>query len=135
MLDPDKMFLDTTFNTNHSIYKEHLVGLHEVNEVQHASCSTSASILNKKEWMAENFHLRLVRGGIANLISVPKLERVGCHLVHKAGGQWIACTPRGENIVFQTDTKGLTVGFPCIQLSEWKEVATVVQTMCGNTWG
>ena len=62
-------------------------------------------------WLNEN--------GIANLISISKLEADGYVVKTDTKGEWQIVNPEGETIPFQSD-KGMCVGMPYIDLQEFK---------------
>ena len=63
-------------------------------------------------WLNEN--------GIANLISIPKLEADGYIVRTDTKGEWQVVTPEGGTILFKRD-KGMGVGMPYIDLREFKQ--------------
>ena len=46
-------------------------------------------------------------GGIANFLSVPRLEKDGFRVTSDTHGEWIVYLPRGERLVFKRDTGNL----------------------------
>ena len=71
-------------------------------------------------WLNEN--------GIANLISIPKLEADGYVVRTDTKGEWQAVTPEGETIPFKRD-KGMCVGITYIDLREFKQGLVLIETV------
>ena len=77
-------------------------------------------------WLNEN--------GIANLISIPKLEADGYVVRTNTNGEWQVVTPEGENIPFKRD-RGMCVGMPYINLREFKQGLVLIETVRKNMGG
>ena len=75
-------------------------------------------------WLNEN--------GIANLISIPKLEADGYVVRTDTKGEWQVVTPKGETIPFNHD-KGMCVGVLYIDLQEFKQGLVLIETV-RKTW-
>ena len=47
----------------------------------------------------------LVRNGVANLLSLPELERLGFRIMHDTLDEWVVISPKGgARIIFKRDT-------------------------------
>ena len=57
------------------------------------------------------FKMWVNEGGIANLLSIPQLEKDGFRVTSDTHGEWIVHSPRGEKLVFKRDT-GTTANMP-----------------------
>ena len=77
-------------------------------------------------WLNEN--------GIANLISIPKLEADGYVVRTDTKGEWQVVTPEVETIPFKHD-KGICVGMPYIDLREFKQGLVLIKTVRKNMGG
>ena len=53
------------------------------------------------------FKIWINEGGIANLLSIPQLEKDGFRVTSDTHGEWIVYSPRGEMLVFKRDTGNL----------------------------
>ncbi|EJK61833.1 hypothetical protein THAOC_17605 [Thalassiosira oceanica] len=54
------------------------------------------------QWRGFEFHLNT--GGMANLLSIPRLEEAGCKVDYSTDGEWTVKLPSGEVLVFKRDT-------------------------------
>ena len=61
------------------------------------------STLDEKGMMLSAIKVRLVRTGIANLASIPQVERNGWTFKYKTEGSWIGTSPNGVSIMFRRD--------------------------------
>ena len=59
-------------------------------------------------------------GDIANLLSIPQLEKDGFRVTSDTHGEWIVHLPRGEKFVFKRDT-GTTANMPYIDVCDIAE--------------
>ena len=46
----------------------------------------------------------ITKGGSANLLSIPRLEKDGFRVTSDTHGEWIVHSPRGKKLVFKRDT-------------------------------
>ena len=72
--------------------------------------------------------------GIANLISIPKLEADGYVVRTDTKGEWHVVTPKQETIPFKRE-KGMCVGMPYIDLRDFKQGLVLIETICRNMGG
>ena len=63
------------------------------------------------------FKMWINKGGIANLLSIPKLEKDGFCVTSDTHGEWIVYSPGGEKIVFKRDTGNLK-GMPYVDIND-----------------
>ena len=63
------------------------------------------------------FEMWVNEGGIANLLSIPQLEKDGFRVTSDTKGEWIVYSPRGEKLVFKRDTGSLK-NMPYIDVSD-----------------
>jgi hypothetical protein len=80
--------------------EEHLDNLWLAGATLRADCNASTNFATKKGWYRDLFNLWLVRNGITNLLSLPRLETDGFTVSYHAGGNWIVTTPHGKEITF-----------------------------------
>ena len=78
LLSKGKMYLDTT-STFHQICHEELLdsGAHKVSTKLRAHCNAGTTYSDEQGRLLGLFDVWLVRNGIANILSVPQLERDG----------------------------------------------------------
>ena len=57
------------------------------------------------------------KGGIANLLSIPQLEKDGFRVTSDTHGEWIMYSPRGEKLFFKQDS-GALKNMPYIDLDD-----------------
>ena len=74
--------------------------------------------------------------GMANLLSIPRLEYDGFKVQYHTGGQWVVTCPDNTDITFKLDT-GVTDGFPYVEIDALgpKQATMLVQTVCKNYEG
>ena len=72
--------------------------------------------------------------GIANLLSIPQLERDGYEINYNTKRDWVVTTPSGELIVFKRDT-GVCTGMPYIDMHEHHEGFAMIETVRKNFEG
>ena len=65
--------------------------------------------------MLDMFYMWLVQNGIANLLSIPCLERDGFRVSYDTNTCWLVHCPDGMILKFKKDT-GVCEGFPYIDL-------------------
>ena len=66
---------------------------------------------------------------MANLLSVPILEKDGYTITTHTQGGWVVISPKGTKITFKRDT-GVTCGMPYIDLREHHEGISMIETVC-----
>ena len=72
--------------------------------------------------------------GIANLLSIPQLERDGYEVDYNTKRKRVVTTPSGESIVFKRDT-GVCAGMPYIDMREHHEGFAMIKTVRKNFEG
>ena len=71
---------------------------------------------------------------MANLISIPCLEKEGYHIKYDSDEEWVVNIPKGVIIPFNRD-KGVTRGMPYTDMREWKEGFGIIETVRKNFKG
>jgi hypothetical protein len=103
----NKIFLDSCA-TNHTMFAtEHLTGCHATKTFLRQDC-------NAGTWKGIKFWINA--DGIANLLSIPQLEKSGCSIRYKTGNKWQVFTPGGKVVTFEKDV-GVCGGMPFIDVS------------------
>ena len=70
--------------------------------------------------------------GIANLLSIPQLEKDGYTIDYNIKQDWVVTTPSGKCLLFKTDSTGLCAGMPYLDVRENHEALVLIQTVCEN---
>lgn len=125
-LNEDHVYLDSCSTFNQVFTDKHIEDIEKVTTILKGRCNAGISTADEKGWMMGMFHMWLVRNGIANILSIPQLERDGCILEYKTGGDWSLTTPQGISLVFKRD-KGLCEGMPYISIKENQEALAMLQ--------
>ena len=113
--DRKKLYLDTCA-TNHTMFAiESLERIHNVGMRLRQHCNAGATTTGKMGyWRGIKFWVN--ETGIANLLSVPQLEKDGYQLEYNTTTGWLVHTPAGNTIRFEMD-KGMCGGMPFIDLT------------------
>ena len=115
----DKLYLDTCA-TNHTMCtKKHLERLHSTKIYLRQNCNAGSKITNTQGYW-NNMPFWYNDTGIANLLSVPKLEKAGWVIAYKTGGRWVARSPEGQVLLFKKD-EGMCDGMPYLDMSKLDE--------------
>ena len=115
-LSEHKLFLDSCA-TYHSVFVEWcLKNVHEVKRYLKGHCNAGVTICKEQGYYGA-FKMWLNRNGIANLLSIPQLERDGYTVDYNTKRNWVVTTPEGKEIVFKRDT-GLCDRMPYIDLRD-----------------
>ena len=113
-----KLYLDT-MGSHHQLHSEEYApeGPYESDTVMKSSCNAGVTTMNEKLRIG-NIEFWYGRNGIANILSVPQLERDGYNLTYTTGGTWVVVTPDGKTIDFKRESGGVTDGMHYIDLRE-----------------
>ena len=97
------------------------------------NCNAGETKITKRGYFGK-MRVWLNENGIANLISIPKLEADGYTVWTDTKGEWIVSTPQGKIIPFKRD-KGMCVGMPYIDLQDYKQGLVLIKTVRKNMGG
>eukprot|EP00804_Cyclotella_cryptica_P009344 CCRYP_009005-RD/>CCRYP_009005-RD protein AED:0.36 eAED:0.36 QI:20/0.12/0.11/1/0/0/9/0/1019 len=113
--DRTKLYLDTCA-TNHTMFAtERLEKIHKVGVKLRQHCNAGATTTGRMGyWKGIKFWVN--ESGIANLLSVPQLEKDGYELEYSTASGWLVHTPAGNTIHFSMDI-GMCGGMPFIDLA------------------
>ena len=119
-LKPSYLYLDSMSSFNQMFEDKHLEDVQEVGVTLRGKCNAGTIFSNEKGVLLDMFSMWLVRNGIANLLSVPCLEREGCQITYDTKTAWIVSCPNGLKLKFKKDT-GVCEGFPYVDLENLQE--------------
>ncbi len=83
---------------------KHLDDVKEAGVTLCGKCNAGTIFSKEKGVLLDMFSMWLVRNGIANLLSVPCLEREGCEITYGTNTSWIINCPNGIKLKFKKDT-------------------------------
>ena len=129
-LDWWKLYLDSCASFHTFFVKEFLMNISEGTGAMNGNCNAGTTIMTKRGYY-RRLRVWLNENGIANLISIPKLEADGYVVKTNTNGEWQVVTPEGETIPFQRD-KGMCVGMPYIDLRYFKQGLVLIETVRNN---
>ena len=87
-LDPNKLYLDSTSSFHQMFTDEHLADIKQVEVVLRGHCNAGTSFSDEKGIYLDLFEMWLVKNGIANLLSLPRLERDGFFVTYDTRTCW-----------------------------------------------
>jgi hypothetical protein len=124
-LDPQWLYLDSTFSFHQVFTEEHLDNLQLAGATLRADCNAGTNFATKKGWYRNSFELWLVCNGITNLFSLPQLEADGFTVSYHTGDNWINTTPHGKEITFHREKNSMCRGFPYINMQSKAAMAII----------
>ena len=110
-----KVYLDSCATYHTFFVKEFLKNIVENKGTMNGNCNAGETKITKRGYFGK-LRVWLNENGIANLLSIPQLEKDG-YSVSTNKGQWKVFTPEGNTIRFKRDT-GMCVGMPYIDLRD-----------------
>jgi hypothetical protein len=138
----NKLFLDSCA-TNHTMFApEYLTGRHTSNVYLRQNCNAGSKVTNQCGYYV-GLKFYIGEGGIANLLSVPALEKAGWKVTMETGKPVQALSPEGVLFTFKRDV-GVTGGMPYLDMNRPKEhisriareeAVACVETVRGNMQG
>ena len=115
----EKLYLDSCATNHSKCTRRFLERIHTTMTYLRQNCNAGSKVTNKQGyWMGIPFWLN--ETGIANLLSLPKLEKAGWVIEYKTGGHWHAIAPDGMTLIFKKD-KGLCDGMPYLDMTKPEE--------------
>ena len=128
-----KLYLDSCA-TYHSAFVDWMLSdIRIVSSILRGNCNAGVTSTNVKG-VYELWEFWLNKKGIANLLSIPQLEKDGFEIDYNTKRDWVVKTPAGKTIVFKRDT-GLCEGMPYIDMREHQDAFAMVQTVRKNFEG
>ena len=107
-----------------------LSGVREVKTVLQGNCNAGVSISKEKGYYGL-WSFWLNEHGIANLLSIPQLEKDGYVIYYNSKKDWTVTTPSGKVLVFKKDT-GTCAGMPYLDIRENHDALAMIQTVRDN---
>eukprot|EP00957_Ditylum_brightwellii_P002007 154705-Ditylum_brightwellii.AAC.1 len=101
-----------------------------VGTVLQGNCNVGVFTSNEKG-AYELWSFWLNKKGIANLLSIPQLEKDGYTLNYNTKRNWVFTTPSGKGLLFKSDT-GLCKGMTYLDICENHKGLALIQTVCEN---
>jgi len=117
--------------------EQHLEDIKKSDVTLRGHCNAGTSFADEKGRYLDLFELWLVRHGIANLLSIPRLEKDGFRITYDTRTTWEIHCPDGKVIALKRDT-GLCDRFPYLDMKEHKDEIAMLQmvpTVRGNFEG
>ena len=116
-LDPDKLYLDSCASHAQVYLTRHPRDTFEMQIGFHTISNGGQNTAGEIGMLLEAIRAWLVRSGMANLFSIPELERMGFSVQSDTYANWVVTSPEGTKLVFQRDT-GRCEGFPFVHLND-----------------
>ena len=120
----NKLFLDSCATQHTMFAPEYLTGRHTTNVYLRQNCNAGSKVTNQCGYYA-GLKFYVSEGGIANLLSVPALEKAGWKVYMETGKPFQVLSPDGVLFKFKRDTE-VTGGMPYLDMSRPKEHITRV---------
>ena len=130
MLDWYKIYLGSCATYHYAFMRSLLHGVRDVKTVLQGNCNAGVSISKEKGYYGMwNFWLN--ERGIANLLSIPQLEKDGYVIDYNSKRYWAVTTPEGKVLLFKKDT-GTCAGMPYLDICKNHDALEMIQTVCDN---
>ena len=100
-LDPNKLYLDSCASHSQMYLERYLIELYETQMGLHTISNGGPSTACKYGYILGAIEAWLVPTGIANLLSIPDVERKGFRVQSDTYADWIVTSPGGTRIVFK----------------------------------
>ena len=125
-LDKFKIYLDNCATYNSFFNESLLSNIHETGVVLRGKCNAGVSSTKwKGDW--NGIEVWYNPNGIANLLSMGELEKLGFLVAYHTNGEWVVTSPKGERIIFKRDT-GLCDRLPYVDVRENHNALAMIQT-------
>merc|ERR1711957_654288 len=129
-----KLYLDSCATYHVFFAIEFLDRIFKSRSSMNGNCNAGSVSTNLKG-MWGKFQVWVNENGIANLLSIPMLEKAGYKVSSHTDKNWSVFTPEGDEIEFKRDT-GVTEGMPYIDLrTTGKAGLALIETIAKNMEG
>ena len=102
-LKPSYIYLDSTSSFHQMFWANYMKDVRQVDVALRGKCNGGESHSDEKGCVLDMFCMWLVRSGIANLLSLPTLERDGYVCSYHTNSPWIVECPDGTILKFKRD--------------------------------
>ena len=116
-LDSHKLYLNSCASHTQVYHGERLTNLYKTQMGLHTISNGGASTACEYGYILGTIESWLVRTGIANLLSIPAIEKKGFRVQSDTCADWVITSPGGTRIVFKRDT-GRCDRFPYVDLRD-----------------
>ena len=104
-LDPDTLYLDNCANHTQTFLKKWLMGTYETQIGLHTISNGEQNTAFESGKLLGPLQAWSVRNGVANILSLPELERLGFRIMYGTLDEWVVISPKGgAHIIFKRDT-------------------------------
>ena len=118
--DRNKLYLDTCASHHSMFASEYLHSVRKSKVALRQNCNAGSKVANRiGKW--RDFLFWENKGGIANLLSVPKLQKDGYQVTIKTGEPVSIASPDGRQIIVFKTAPGVCDGMPFIDLDKPEE--------------
>jgi hypothetical protein len=114
------IYLDSTSSFHQMFRAKYMTDVHQIDIALRGKCNGGESHSDEKGCVLDMFCMWLVCSSIANLLSLPTLERDGYVCSYKTNLPWIVECPDGTILKFKRD-RGLCEGFPYIDMENLQD--------------
>jgi hypothetical protein len=114
----NRVYLDSCATKNVMFATEFLSRCHTTGVTMRQNCNAGEKITNKQGFWC-NIPFWINTGGIANLLSIPKLRSAGYKV--QFTDKWRVLTPNNKVITFAEDAQGVCRGMPYVELDKIEE--------------
>ena len=132
-LNPYFVYLDSCSTYNQVINDNLVTNIRETGKVLKGHCNAGTTSTSKQGDLG-SLKMWINGTGIANIISIPVLEKNGFRVSYDTNAEWVIHSPEGKEIIFKRDT-GVCDMMPYIDLRENHEGLMMVQTIRQNYEG
>ena len=94
------------------------------------NCNAGVSTSNEKGYYGL-WNFLLNEQGIANLLSIPQLEKDGYLINYNIERDWDVTTPEGKTLLFKKDV-GTCKEMPYLDICDNHDALAMIQTVCEN---
>ena len=101
-LDAHKLYLDSCAIYHSSFVRWVLGNMNQVSTLLKGNCNAGVST-SDETFSLGVWEFWLNEQGIANLLSIPQLDKYGCVINHITNRDWVVTTPEGKTLLFQKD--------------------------------
>ena len=125
-LDAHKLYLDSCA-TYHSSFVMYMLGnVHQASTVLQGNCNSVISTSDEKGFFGL-WDFWLNEQGIANLLSIPQLEKYGYVINYTTNRDWVVTTPERKTVMFQKDVD-MCKGMPYLDVRGNHDAFVMIQT-------